>query len=263
MLHQNMLKRKLDAGSICYGTHISLGSSNISEIFGHIGFDYLWIDTEHTTISLEQVQLHAIACRSTMTSVLVRVPWNDPVKIKHVLEIGVDGIVIPMVNTYEEAQRAVSACLYPPKGNRGFGPQRAIDYGLAPINSYLQHAQNEILKIIQVEHITAVKNLKEILSIPEIDVIMLGPCDLAASMGKIGDWYNKEVQDVIAEICKAVISSGKKLGVSFGPCSDLELQKWQKYGVNMMSISGDTAFLIEGASNIYKRMTNSQKRVGN
>lgn len=259
MLHQNILKEKLRAGNICYGTHVSLGSSNISEMFGHIGFDYLWIDTEHTTISLEQVQLHAVACRSTMTSVLVRVPWNDPVRIKQILEIGVDGIVIPMVNTYEEAERAVSACLYPPKGNRGFGPQRAIDYGLVPVNSYLQHAQNEVLKIIQVEHIIAVKNLNEILTIPEIDVVMLGPCDLAASMGMIGDWCNKAVQDVISEVCSAVIASGKKLGVSYGPCSDLELQKWHSLGVNMMSISGDAAFLIEGARSIYKRMTDNRE----
>lgn len=248
------LHDKLNRGETAIGTHISLNSSFITELIGNLGFDYLWIDTEHTTISLEQLQQHLIAARAAGVSAIARVPWNDPVLLKPILEMGLDGIVIPMVNSYDEACKAMNSCQYPPKGNRGFGPQRAVAYGFRPIADYLANIDRELLKIVQVEHIDAVNDLDRILGIDVIDVLLIGPCDLASSMGRIGVWDDPEVAAVLDDICRKVLAAGKKLGVSCGPCTDTELNRWQYRGVDMISVSGDTAFLFEGAQAMQSRL---------
>ena len=249
------LRERLAKGSTAIGTHVSLNNPVITELLGSCGFDYVWIDTEHTTVTLEQLQMHMIAAKAAGVAAVARVPWNDPVRLKPVLEMGPDGVVIPMVNSYEEAMKAVQAFLYPPRGNRGYGPQRASRFGLMPIAEYLQD-YDKIVRILQIEHIDAVRDLDRILTIPEIDVMLIGPCDLASSMGKIGQWDDPEVQQVIDETCTKVLAAGKLLGVSYGPCSSDMLQRWKQRGVHMISIAADTNFLALGAQGTYEQLSN-------
>ena len=117
----------------------------------------------------------------------MRVPWNDPVLIKPVLDIGAAGVIAPMVCTAEEATRFVAACLYPPKGIRGFGPRRPSNYGLAPAPEFCEEANATIFPIAQIEHATAVKNIDEIVAVPGIAALMIGPFDLSGSMGFPGE----------------------------------------------------------------------------
>ena len=249
----NRLRMKLESGKTALETHVSLNNPVITELFGECGFDYIWIDTEHSTITLEQLQLHLIAARAAGVSGIARIPWNDPVRLKPVLEMGPDGVVIPMVNSYEEALCAVRAFLYPPRGTRGYGPQRACRYGLTPTETYLAQ-YDQTVRILQVEHIDAVRDLDRILTIPEIDVLLFGPCDLASSMGKIGLWDDPDVQRTIDGAAKKIKDAGKKLGVSFGPCGADALNRWRDRGVDMISIAADTNFLVQGAMDTYRQL---------
>ncbi len=247
---QEKLRRKVPA----LGTHISLNDSAITEIIGNLGFDYLWIDTEHTAIDLYCLQQHLIAARAAGVSAIVRVPWNDPVRVKPVLEMGPDGIVFPQVNSYEEAKKAVESCMYPPRGIRGFGPRRVIQFGNLDIQDYFDNIDDRLMKFIQIEHINAVRDLDRILTIDGIEAFVIGPCDLAASMGKIGKWNDAEVSEVIQSVIAKVHAAGKCIAVSYGACAYEDIQRWHDRGVDMISIAADTDLLMLGAKNLLKQM---------
>jgi 2-keto-3-deoxy-L-rhamnonate aldolase RhmA len=250
VLHEK-LKQKIPA----LGTHISLNDSTITELIGNLGFDYLWIDTEHTAVDFYCLQQHLIAARAAGVSAIVRIPWNDPVRVKPVLEMGPDGIVFPQVNSYEEAKKAVESCMYPPKGVRGFGPRRAVQFGNMDIQDYLVNVDENLLKIVQIEHIGAVQDLDRILTIKEIDAFVIGPCDLAASMGKIGRWKDSEVIDTIQSVIDKAHAAGKRIGVSYGACTYEDIQRWRERGVDLISIAADTDLLLLGAKQLLNQMT--------
>lgn len=250
----SILSDKLKSGSTAIGSHISLADPVISEMMGDVGFDYLWIDTEHTAISLECLQNHLIACRAAGVSAIVRISEVSQTRAKPILEMGPDGIVFPQVNSYELALEAVQACMYPPRGNRGYGPRRAMRFGAGmTLDSYLESADS-VLKILQFENINAYKDLDRILSIEALDVIMLGPCDLASSMGHIGDWHHPEVEKVVDDLFIRTHKAGKKIGVSFGLCDAREMMRYKKRDVDMISIAADTDYIVQGAKSTLAEM---------
>src|SRR5436305_2876032 len=124
MQNAQKFRDKLNAGQVCYGSFITCTDPTITEALCGVS-DFVWIDTEHNALSLETVQGHLMATNGTNTAALVRVPWNDPVLIKPVLDIGADGVIVPLVRTADDVRRAVTACRYPPDGVRGYGPRRA------------------------------------------------------------------------------------------------------------------------------------------
>lgn len=246
------LSDKLASGQTAIGSHISLCDSAVTEMMGDVGFDYLWIDTEHTSMSLQDLHNHLIAARATGVSAIVRVPEVSQVKAKPILEMGPDGIIFPQVNSYELALEAVRACMYPPKGNRGYGPRRAMHYGVdMTLNDYLKTADN-VLKLLQFENIDALKDLDKILTIDALDVVILGPCDLAASMGHMGDWHHPEVEKVVDTLFEKCHRAGKKIGVSFGLCDQAEMQRYRRRGVDMISIAAETDYIVQGAKAVLR-----------
>ena len=249
------LSEKLKRGEIALGSHISLNDPTITEIMGAVGFDYLWIDTEHTSISLDCLQNHLVAAKACGVSAVVRVPEVSQVKAKPILEMGPDGIVFPQVNSYELALEAVAACKYPPVGNRGWGPRRAMHFGVdMTAQDYIAQANDEILTILQFENIDAYKDLDRILGIDGLDVILLGPCDLAASMGHIGDWHHPEVERIVDDLFVRTHKAGKKIGVSYGLCDKEELYLYQRRGVDMISIAAETDFIVRGSKDLLSTM---------
>ena len=249
-----ILRKKLESGETALGSHVSLADSVITEIMGSAGFDYLWIDTEHAAIDLNILEKHLIAARAANVSAIVRVPWNDPVRIKPVLEMGPEGIVIPMVSTREQAEQAIRACLYPPRGIRGYGPRQAIRFGAASLEEYLKHAADATLRFIQIEHIEAVRNLDDILSVEGIDGIIIGPCDLSASMGKIGEWDDPEVQRTIDLICETAHARKVKVGMSFGYLTPEQMRRWRDRGMDMISQVSEVDFIYQGAKKLLEDM---------
>lgn len=242
----NSLKSKLAEGKVCLGTHISLYDPSITELLGNIGYDYLWIDTEHTEIDLQTLQMHLIAARASGTAAIVRVPCVDQVRAKPVLEMGPDGIVFPQVNSYELAKTAVEACMYPPKGNRGFGPRRAIQYGRISLNDYYKTIDDDLMILLQVENIHAVEDFERIVTIDGIGAFIIGPCDLSASMNHFNDLHHPEVIDSMKYVIRRSHEAGIPIGVSFGACNYEEIEFWKSMGVDLISLGADTDHLLRG-----------------
>jgi len=213
---QNPTKHRLQNGEKLIGSWVQLWSPMSTEILARAGFDFLLIDMEHAPGDIMALlsQLHAMGKYEALP--IVRVPWNDFVTIKRVLDVGAQGIHVPYVNTATEAREAVSAVRYAPEGIRGIaGSPRACGYGQGG-KEYFEHANQEILLYIALETPQSIENLDEILQVTGVDGIFIGPMDLATSMGYLGNPGHPEVQAAIRGIEKKVIGSGKFLGTIAG-----------------------------------------------
>src|ERR1700722_5459016 len=189
-------REKMSRCEVCIGTAITFYDPAISEALAG-DLDFIWIDAEHNAPSLETIQLHLMAVQGTSTFPVVRVAWNDPVLLKPVLDIGAPGVVIPLIRTAEDAKLAVSACRYSPEGIRGFGPRRASRYGRDSGPEYCRNANESIMVNVQIEHAEAVKNLGAIRGTEGLSGIVIGPNDLAGSMGHPGRPDHPDVQKSI------------------------------------------------------------------
>lgn len=208
------LKQKLKNKDLTVGSWITLGNTSIAEILANAGYDWLVVDLEHTTISLEQAGELIRTIELAGVSPLVRLTNNDENQIKRVMDAGAHGIVVPMVKSADDAKYAVAATRYPPLGNRGVGLARAQGYGTS-FREYLSW-QSDIdegpVVVVQIEHINAVENLTEILRVEGVDAFIIGPYDLSCSMGIPGEFDNPQFTDVM----KNIIETGDKLGAVSG-----------------------------------------------
>ncbi len=246
------IKEKIARDEIVLGSHITLNESCIAEIMGDVGFDFVWIDCEHSPIDYKETLQHIMAARSSGTAAFVRVPWNDPVLAKPILEMGVQGVIFPFVNTAEQAEQAVKSCLYPPKGIRGYNPRRAENYGLMDKMEYIEKSGDMVWKIIQIEHIEAVRNLDEILKVEGIDAIVVGPSDLSGSIGLMGQTAHPEVKKLLDEISEKVVKAGIPLGVSTGFEPPEVINDWLRRGVNWIGVGVDVGYMVRGSQSILK-----------
>jgi 4-hydroxy-2-oxoheptanedioate aldolase len=243
----SLLKQKLLSGKLLIGTHVNLNDLVISEIMGGLGFDFLWIDTEHTAIDYQCLLGHLVASKASGTPAIVRVPWNNAVFVKRVLEMGPAGIVFPMINTAEEAEAAMQCCIYPPIGNRGFGPNRAIRYGIDDVGKYINSDSLEICRFVQVETKEAVSNLDEIARNPYIDAFIIGPYDLSGSVGQLGNVMKGETDRLIDIAIEKAHKAGKPIGVSTGDNDYAILKHWLDKGIDIISTGTEYLGIIQGA----------------
>jgi len=204
-------KEKLLQGKPLIGTIISLGMPAITEVISRCGFDWLWIDMEHAPLSLEQVQ-SMIQAKLNQCAAFVRIPVNDEVWIKRVLDLGPDGIIVPQVNTAEDARKAVAAAKYPPYGIRSVGVSRASAFGMNFAN-YVRDANDQSMVILQIEHADAVRDIESILHVPNIDAIVVGPYDLSGSLGKLGQIQDPDVQKAIESVQIACQKHSMPIGI--------------------------------------------------
>jgi len=245
-LFTNTVKRKMKAGGKTVGAWAQICSPAAAEIMAQAGFDWIAVDLEHAPtdpgILIDMVR----AIEGAGVQPFVRAPWNDFVYIKRILDTGVSGVVVPYVNTREEAEAAVAACKYPPEGIRGMaGSPRAAGYGQNPMD-YLKRANDEILVITQIETRTAVENLDEILRIDALDGVFVGPMDLAASMGYLGDASQSEVQAVIRRIEVKAMAVGKILGTVAGNWN--QAREMYARGYQMIMVMADGVALARTAA---------------
>lgn len=210
--YTNEVKRKLKSGTTTCGAFLQLSSNLSAEILAQAGFDWVIVDMEHAPVDIDSLlqQLQAINASGDCVP-FVRAPWNDPVTIKRILDTGAQGVVIPYVNTRKEAIAAVAACKFPPEGSRGAAlSPRAARYGAASAQ-YFAQTNFDTVVIVSVETIEAVRNLDDILAVPGLDGIFIGPMDLAVSLGHSTPLC-EPVQTAIAEIEKKVLATDKFLG---------------------------------------------------
>ena len=179
---EKMIKEKILNREKIIGTHINFADPSVGRIAGLSGYDFVWIDMEHNYISFESLLSLIIAVKSTGTDVIVRVPQDDLTATKKIIEMGVDGIIFPMVRSADEADRLLSYTLYPPYGIRGFGPMNAIGYGASDVLKYVSENHKTMCRFIQIEHVDAVKNLNEIMKNEFIDGYIIGANDLSGSI---------------------------------------------------------------------------------
>ena len=201
----NDFRARLKRGDKLLGTMVTLPSAPAAEVLASLGFDWLFVDAEHGP--LETAELLAILTAvNRRAACVVRVPSCDAVQIAKVLDLGADGIIVPQVNTPEQAAAAVRFARYPPEGTRGVGLARAHGYGLK-FKEYVESANREVAVVVQAEHATAVENIGAIARVPGVDAVLLGPYDLSASLGKMGQIDDPMVVAAIARVtdaCRAV-----------------------------------------------------------
>lgn len=250
-MKKNKVKEKLQAGKVSVGLWSGIASPDVAEALANIGFDWIVFDMEHAPLTIDKVQTLIMATSGTETVPMVRVANNDPVLIKGVLDIGAYGLVIPLVNSRDEAIRAVSACKYPTKGIRGAGPRRASTYFL-DVEDYLKRANDEIMVIPQIEHIDAVNNINEILSVDGIDAFFVGPWDLSTSMG-----YLAELPKIHPEVVAAInrtLEAGKRHGVPAGIWGgNLEnVRKYAAQGFQFIVLAQDLDYILKAKEDCEK-----------
>lgn len=240
----NPVKEKLRRGEVTLGVALGTPCLDMAEMFSKMAFDWIWFDAEHGPLNTEMLEPMLQVARGGHTTSIVRVPWNDMVHIKKALDIGAQGLIIPWVNNREQAEAAVRAAKYPPQGIRGFGPRWIATAG-ADMAEYVRTANDDGLVIVQIETREAVDNLEAVITTPGVDAFLIGPSDLAASLGHIGNNGHPEVQRTIANI----IERGKKAGVPGGfataPIEECEQRIAQ--GFQLLTIGSDLGFLRQGA----------------
>jgi len=238
------VKQSLAAGQVSYGSWLRLGSPAVAEVMARMGFDFLIIEGEHAAADMAMVQAILQAMNGTDTVPILRVPWNDPVAVKVALDVGVKGIMFPMIRSRREAEDAVRACKFPPEGIRGLGPGRASLYGLESAD-YLRQANEDLLIYIIIEHDEAVRNIDEIVSVPGIDAAFFGYSDYAASIGLTGQTNHPRVH----EARRAVVAATRRAGVAAAYAAGGVEQARQLVdeGFRLLTIGSDAGFIGEGA----------------
>lgn len=242
MTTRESLKTRMVNHECTIGSWITIGSTVVAEIMAQAGFDWLVIDMEHSAITLDIAQDMIRVIELCGVPSLVRVGHNQPNLIKRVMDCGAHGVIVPMVNSKKEADQAVASVKYPPEGFRGVGLARAQKYG-QDFEDYRKWNQEKSIVIVQVEHIDAVNNLEDILSVTGVDGFIVGPYDLSGSLGVPGQFENPDVQDALEHIRKVSSEKNAMSGFHVIQPDIEELQIKKKQGYKFLAFSLDVVFL--------------------
>lgn len=226
------------------GTWIMAASPLVAEAMGHAGFDWGVLDMEHTPLDLMGLVHLLQAVSGTPMAPIVRVPWNDTVMIKRVMDAGAQTLLIPFVQNAEEARAAVAATRYPPAGVRGMaGMSRASRFGTAP--QYFARAHEDACVIVQLETPAAVAELEAIASVPGVDALFLGPADLSGSMGLVGQLTHPDVVALMADAARRARAMGKPIGTVGG--TPEVVAQYRRAGCDFLGIASDLGMMMRAA----------------
>ena len=242
----NKLKNKLKNNELTLGSWVTIGHTAIIDIMASAGFEWLVIDIEHTSIDLATAHNLIATIQANGMKALVRVSKNEEVIIKRILDMGADGIVVPMVKSKADALEAIDYAKYPPIGKRGVGLFRAQNYGLG-FDTYKKWVEEELVIIAQIEHIEAVHNIEDIITTDGIDGIIIGPYDLSGSMGYPGEYHKKDVKDAISKVLRACKKHNVPSGFHVIESDPKKLQERIDEGCTFLAYSLDFFFLGDSA----------------
>lgn len=233
------------------GMWVCSGSPLMAEICAGSGLDWLMIDAEHSPLGLESIQLQLQAAAAYPITPVVRVPSNDTVLIKQYLDLGAQNLIVPMVNTADEAAAAVAASLYPPAGVRGVGSALARGARWNRVDNYLQRAHELVSITVQIETAEAVANAEAIVATEGIGALFIGPSDLAASMGVIGQQEHPDVVAAVERTISAATTAGVPVGVNaFNPAV---ADRYLDHGANFVLVGADVAIVARASEGYAKR----------
>ncbi|MEM2876159.1 MAG: aldolase/citrate lyase family protein [Candidatus Bathyarchaeia archaeon] len=250
MLIKNKTKQALKDGKAAIGVFVCQPSFDIAELYSKIGFDWELFDMEHGSIGFD-VLPWLLASASGDSTPLVRVPWNDPTYAKLALDAGAQGIMFPQVNSKEEAEKAVKACKYPPKGIRGVGPRRPSLY-YTKLQEYMKVADEETMVIVQIETRDAVKRIDEILSVEGVDAAFIGPADLSVSMGYLTSFpkLEEEVLNAISRVLDSCRENNVAPGIWGGSVE--RVNQFLKEGFKFIGLGEDMDYLARAKEDLEK-----------
>ncbi len=243
-----MLKNKLKNNQLTIGSWITIGHPSVIDIMSSAGFEWLVIDMEHTSIDLTTAHNLIATIQANNMKALVRVSKNEEVIIKRILDMGADGIVVPMIKSKSDALEAIDYAKYPPVGKRGVGLFRAQKYGLG-FNEYKKWVNEELVIIAQIEHIEAVNNIDEIITTDGIDGIIIGPYDLSGSMGYPGEYHREDVKEAIQHVVEACKQHDTPSGFHVIESDPIKMQEKIAEGCTFLAYSLDFFFLGDSARN--------------
>lgn len=240
-------RRSICAREHLVGNWISLAHPAIAEISADLGFDFVVIDTEHTSIAVDELEgmIRAVDRGGDGPAPLVRIPGVDAGRIKRVLDMGAAGLMIPMVESAEEAERVVEMTRYPPEGRRGVAPARASGYG-ASVGAYFEGANEGIVTVVQIESVAGVEHVEEILAVEGVDAVQIGQGDLSASLEAFGEWDSATFRDALDRVVGAAHDADVPVGML---ALDTEgIDRWVDAGVDFVAVGADVGYLRAGAS---------------
>jgi 4-hydroxy-2-oxoheptanedioate aldolase len=220
------------------------------EILAGSGFDWLLLDMEHAPNELPMVHSQLQACAGTSTHPVVRPPWNDMVTIKRLLDSGAQTLLIPYVETEDEARNAVSFTRYPPEGVRGYA-SAARASGFGRIKDYPQHCAAELCVLVQIESRLGLQNLERIAAVEGVDGIFIGPGDLSAALGHVGDLRHAEVQAAVEDGIRRVVATGKPAGILIG--DETLARRYIELGCTFTAVGSDIGLLARNAEQLAAR----------
>lgn len=241
----NSFKKSLADGETVIGCWLSLANSFSTEAMGSTGFDWLLIDSEHAPNDIRSLREQLIALEASPSTPVVRVPVGETWMIKQVLDIGAQTILVPMVESAEEARELVRACRYPPHGIRGVGYVTTRAGGFGTIPDYGKTADEQICLLVQVENRAGLDALDEILEIEGIDGVFIGPADLSADLGHMSDMMHPKMQEVIMGSIEKIAASGKAAGIL--SLNDEMTQKALDAGARFVAVGIDMVTLTTNA----------------
>jgi 2-keto-3-deoxy-L-rhamnonate aldolase RhmA len=243
------LKEKLRERKVTIGSWITIGNCSVAEIMAKSSFDWLTIDMEHSSITMSEAQDLIRVIDLSGGVPLVRVGSNDPYLIKRVMDSGAHGVIVPMVNSKDEAINAVNAVKYPPLGVRGVGLARAQGYGQS-FEGYKKWLEESSVIIVQIEHIKAVDNLEEILSVAGIDGFIIGPYDLSGSLGVPGNFEHPDVIKALDKVKKISLKLNANSGFHVIAPDIEKVNEKIREGYKFIAFSLDTLFFSEAIKSI-------------
>jgi 2-keto-3-deoxy-L-rhamnonate aldolase RhmA len=237
------LKEKLERGEVAFGTWITVNSTDLVEMASDSGFDFLIFDTEHSPLTIESVQSLLQAMKSSPTTPIVRVAWNDQVLIKLALDSGAAGLVIPLIKNSADVLSASRAMKYPPEGARGIGPRRASNY-YNEVQDYVSRANQELLTVLQIEHADAVADLDSIAEASAkagVDSLFVGPADLSASMGIFGKYEDSNFVNSLSRVLE--VSKRVDIAAGIHAFNLDDAMKRAKQGFRVIAVSSDVSMI--------------------
>lgn len=239
------LKDAFESGENPLGTWLSLGYASVAEAVSQLDLEFVLVDMEHTTMSLETVEDmdRGVKAAPGETETIVRVPWNDPVRLKRVADIGVAGVMVPMIDSAEEARELVRSLRYPPEGVRGIAGSRATGYG-RNFEEYVSNANGSIFTIAQIETQAGLENAEEIARVDGIDALFVGPADLSGTLGMFAEWDADEFNEAIESVIDAGNSAGVPVGTLTVDIDDIEMRMEQ--GFDYLIAGKDIGLVMEG-----------------
>ena len=252
----NHVRRRLEAGEPSIGTWLSVPSPEVAEYVSKLDFDWLVVDAEHNPVDIRTLAQMFAAMSASATAPMVRIPWNEPIEFKRVLDAGAWGVVVPMVNSREEAERAVEASRYYPLGARSVGGGRHALSWDTTAAEYYRHANDEVLLVLQIEHAGGVEHADDILSVPGVDACFIGPNDLAASMGLgLGvplEFDHPRVVEAIAHVRESARRHGVAPGIHCSSAAAVNQRIAE--GFQFCAMASELRYLLAGLSADIKQL---------